>query len=522
MDPGAPPRSGDPDGSRPACRDSLPSLLAITGAALAFAPAGPEIQIEPSLALALFVAPVLLDAAFDTSPRDLRRNVIPLASLVVVAVGLTTVAVAWVGWRLGGLPIAAAVALGAIVAPPDAAAAAAVLGQLRLPRRILHVLQGESLLNDATALLVYRVAVGAAVGTVSLGRAGPMIALMAVGSPIAGWLLARLYLLGTARVRDAASYTVLTFVGTFGVWLLAERIGLSPIITMVVYGMSLARDASRRAPARNRISTYSVWETAVFVLNVLAFVIMGLQARPILNRLSRESLSHALLVSGAVLATVIVVRIAYVMAYNTVARLKNRWFVAALTPGTAAPTVAAGVLVSWCGMRGLVTLATAFALPSGFPGRDLIVLSAFCVVLGTLVIQGFTLRPLLDRLGFEADDAVEREISRGRLGIMQAALDALAEERSPAAAAVREGYVAAREVAARPEEPQGATEHDRLRLRAITAQRQTLHRLRNEGVIGDEAFHRLEEEVDWAELDAAPAGSFQPLMTDGAAPGPRT
>jgi len=255
---------------------------------------------------------------------------------------------------------------------------------------------------------------------------------------------------------------------------------------------------------------------------VLAFVIMGLQARPILNRLSRESLSHALLVSGAVLAAVIVVRIAYVMAYSTVARLKNRWVGVALTPGMAPPTVAGGLLVSWCGMRGLVTLATAFALPSGFPGRDLIVLSAFCVVLGTLVIQGFTLRPLLDRLGFETDGGVEREISRGRLGIMQAALDTLAGERSPAAAAVREGYLAAREVAASPEEPQGPTEHDRLRLRAITAQRLTLHRLREQGAIGDEAFHRLEEEVDWAELDAAPAGSFQPLMTDGEAPSPRT
>src|SRR6266581_3031281 len=467
-----------------------PSLLAIAGAALAFAPAGPELEIEPDLALALFVAPVLLDAAFDTSPRDLRRNVIPLASLVVVAVGLTTAAVAWVGWRLGGLPIAAAVALGAIVAPPDAAAAAAVLGRLRLPRRILHVLQGESLLNDATALLIYRIAVGAAVGTVTLGHAGPIIALMAVGSPITGWLLARLYLLGTARVRDAASSTVLTFVGTFGVWLLAERVGLSPIITMVTYGMVLSRQAPGRASARNRVSTYSVWETAVFVLNVLAFVI--------------------------------VVRIAYVMTYNTIARLKNRWFGVALTPGTAPPTVAGGLLVSWCGMRGLVTLATAFALPSGFPGRDLIVLCAFCVVLGTLVIQGFTLRPLLDRLGFEADGGVGREISRGRLDIMQAALDTLAGERSPAAAAVREGYLAAREVAASPEEPQGATEHDRLRLRAITAQRLTLHRLREEGAIGDEAFHRLEEEVDWAELDAAPAGSFQLLMTDGEAPGPRT
>jgi monovalent cation/hydrogen antiporter len=499
-----------------------PSLLAIAGAALAFIPAGPDLEIEPDLALALFVAPVLLDAAFDTSPRDLWEHAIPLASLVVIAVGLTSATVAWVGWRLGGLPVAAAVALGAIVAPPDAAAAAAVLGRLRLPRRILHVLQGESLLNDATALVVYRIAVGAAVGsTVTLRETGPIIALMALGSPIAGWLLARLYLLGTARVRDAASSTVLTFVGTFGVWLLAERVGLSPIVTMVAYGMALGRRASRQATARNRISTYSVWETAVFVLNVLAFVIMGLQARPILGRLSHESLSRALVVSGAVLATVIVVRIGYVMGHVAVVRLKDRWFGAARTLGTAPPTVAGGLLVGWCGMRGLVTLATAFALPSGFPGRDLIVLTAFCVVLGTLVIQGFTLRPLLDRLGFEADGGVGEEISRGRLGIMQAALDSIAGEPSRAAVAVREAYLAAREVAGSPDDPQGATEHDSLRLRAIVAQRRTLLRLREEGTIGDEAFHRLEEEVDWAELDAAPAGSFQPLMTDGDAPRPR-
>src|SRR5262249_16753666 len=428
-----------------------PSLLAIAGAALAFVPAGPELEIDPDLALALFVAPVLLDAAFDTSPRDLRRNIVPLASLVVVAVGLTTAAVAWVGWRLGGLPVAAAVTLGAIVAPPDAAAAAAVLGRLGLPRRLMHVLKGESLLNDATALVVYRIAVGVAVGTVTLGHAGPIVALMALGSPIAGWFLARLYLLGTARVRDAASFTVLTFVGTFGVWLLAARASLSPIITMVAYGMTLSQEAARRGPARNRASTCAAWERAVFVLNVLAFVIMGLQARPILSRLSHESLSHALLVSGAVLATVIVVRIAYVMAYGAVGRLTDRWFGVTQTSGTPPPTIAGGLLVSWCGMRGLVTLATAFALPSGFPGRDLIVLSAFWVVLGTLVIQGFTLRPLLDRLGFEPDGGVGREISRGRLGIMEAALETLAGERSPAARAVREGYLAAREVAANPD-----------------------------------------------------------------------
>jgi hypothetical protein len=267
--------------------------------------------------------------------------------------------------------------------------------------------------------------------------------------------------------------------------------------------------------SRHRISTYSVWETAVFGLNVLAFVIMGLQARPILERLSRENFSQAFLLSGAVLVTVILVRIAYVMIYGTVARVKNNWFGIALTSGPTPPTVAGSLLVSWCGMRGLVTLATAFALPAGFPGRDVIVFSAFCVVLGTLVIQGFTLRPLLDRLGFEVDGGVEHEISRARLGIMEAALETLAGESSPAAVAVREAYLAAREVAASPEAPQGATEHDRLRLRAIAAQRCTLLRLREEGAIGDEAFHRLEEELDWAELDAAPAGFFQPLLTDG-------
>jgi CPA1 family monovalent cation:H+ antiporter len=492
-----------------------PSLLAIAGAALAFVPAGPSIEIEPELALSLFVAPVLLDSAFDTAPRDLRRNAVPLAALVVVAVVLTTAAVAWVGWWLGGLPFAAAVTLGAIVAPPDAAAAAAVLGRLHVPRRLLTVLQGESLLNDATSLLIYRIAVGAVAGNVTLAHAGPMVVLMAVASPLVGWGLARLFLLTTGRVRDAASATVLGFVGTFGVWLFAERVGLSPIITIVAHGMTLARHAPRRMPARNRISTYSVWETAVFVLNVLAFVIMGLQARPILARLSHASLAGALALSGAVLAAVIVVRIVYVMAYNTVVRARNR------RPGVsrpAAPTFASGVLVSWCGMRGLVTLATAFALPPDFPGRDPIVLSAFCVVLGTLLIQGLTLGPLLRWLDFPAEDAVEHEVSHARVGIMQAALDALASETSGAATAVRSGYAAAREVAGNRDDPQAATDHDRLRLRAIAAQRRVLHQLREDGEIGDEAFHRLEEEIDWAELDAAPAGFFQPLLTDGTAP----
>jgi Na+/H+ antiporter len=488
-----------------------PALLALAGAALAFLPIAPEIEIDPDLALALFVAPVLLDAAFDTSPRDLKRNALPLTSLAVVAVLVTTAAVALIGWKLAGLPLAAAIALGAIVAPPDAAAAAAVLGQFRPPRRIMAVLQGESLLNDATALLIYRMAVVAATGALVLGNAVPMLALSVAGSVVAGYGLARLFRLAMTRVTDAATATILQFVSTFGVWIFADRIGLSAIITMVVYAITLARSVPRTTSPRNRVSSYSVWETAVFVLNVLAFVLMGLQARPILNRLSEEGRLGALLLGAAILATVILIRLAWVLMAGATVRLVSGWF------GRQWHVTNLGIrgdlLIAWCGMRGLVTLATAFALPPGFPGRDPIVLTAFCVVLGTLVLQGMTLKPLLRLLRFELDTSIEEEVSRARVAVMQAALDSLAGDPSPAAAAVRAQYAAARAVAENPDNPQRATEYDELRLRAIGQQRKALERLRTQGVISDEAYHRLEEEIDWAELDAAPAGRFQPLTT---------
>jgi CPA1 family monovalent cation:H+ antiporter len=492
-------------------RVPYPSLLAIAGAGLAFLPFAPDIRIAPDLALALFVAPALLDSAFDTSPRELRRNAIPVASLAVIAVVLTTAAVAFLGWRFAGLPIAAAIALGAIVAPPDATATTAVLKELRLPQRIGLVLQGESLLNDATALLIYRAAVVAMVGSFSLASDAPLILLSAAGSIVAGYVLARLYLLVSWRVRDAPSNTVLQFIGTFGVWLLADRLTLSPIITVVVYAMTLAQSAPRRSGARQRISSYSVWETAVFIVNVLAFVLMGLQARPIIERLSPTQRWGSLLFALGVLATVIVVRMAWVAGYRVIVVLIRRWVSAEFSERLAGRDPRGAILVSWSGMRGLVTLATAFALPEEFPERDLIVLCAFCVVLGTLVIQGLTLRPLLRSLRLTYDGSVEREISQARVVVMQAALDSLDGAASPAAAALREQYLAARQVAADQNDPQAATEHDRLRLQAIKAQRQALLDLRARGRIGDDAFHRMQEELDWSELDAAPAGQFQSL-----------
>ncbi|MES1199595.1 MAG: cation:proton antiporter [Pseudomonadota bacterium] len=495
-----------------------PSLLALAGAALAFLPDGPSIQIDPELALALFVAPVLFDSAFDTSPRELRRNIVPLTSLVIVMVALTTAAVAFFGWRYGGLPIAAAIALGAIVAPPDAVAAAAVLGGLPLPRRVVTLLQGESLLNDATALVIYRLAVVAAISGVAWAQAAPMFVLAAIGSIVAGYVLARLSLIVSARVEDAASNTVLGFISTVGVWLIADKLGLSAIITIVVYAMTMAQYAPSRMPARLRVSAYSVWETAVFVLNVLAFVIMGLQVRPILDGLAGAERTQALIFGGGVLAIVVVIRVAYIMSYSTFTHFKNRYFGVDLEPGVNPPTYRGSLLLSWCGMRGLVTLATAFALPMNFPGRDVIVVAAFIVVLGTLVIQGLTIKPLLALLRFAPDVGVDQEVSHARVAIMQTALDVLADDDSIAAKIVRKSYIAAQAVAENAEMPQGATDEDRLRLKAIAVQRQTLFLLRERGDISDEAYHRLEEEIDWAELNAAPAGYFQPLTTDG---GPR-
>src|SRR4051794_16825566 len=265
-----------------------PVFLALGGTVLAFVPGAPSLTVPPELALALFIAPVLLDAAYDASLRDLRDNWVPLTLLVVFAVGLTTAAVAVVvRLLLPDMPLAAAVALGAMVAPPDAAAATAVLRPLRPPQRILTILEGESLLNDASALLIYRLALGAvAANGLSMGSVVPTFLLSVAGSlivgPALGWLVVRCL----DPVQHVPTSIVLQFATTFGVWILADRIGLSGVLTMVCYAIVLARNSPERTPARIRIPSYAVWETVVFMMNILAFIFIGLQIRPIVESLA--------------------------------------------------------------------------------------------------------------------------------------------------------------------------------------------------------------------------------------------
>jgi monovalent cation:H+ antiporter, CPA1 family len=483
-----------------------PAVLAFAGMCVAALPWAPDIDMEPRLALALFIAPALLDAAYDLPPRELLRDWLPLTWLALIAVVLTTAAVAWIGWAWQGMPLAAAIALGAIVAPPDAAAASAVLTKFSLPRRTMAILQGESLLNDATALLIFTGAVAIATWQeTSITDMLPGLLVAAPGGVVLGLVFAKLYFLLKRWLGQTLTARVSEFVATFGVWVVAEHVHVSPILAVVAFAMMAAHDGPATQTARDRVHSSAIWELVVFLLNVLAFLLMGLQARTILGRLDSSRLSEAIWFGATVLATVIVVRIAWVMVGTLIPRLFHR------REASHSTTTREAVLISWCGMRGLVTLATAFALPAGFPHRDVIVLSAFMVVLGSLMIQGLTVGLLIKLLRLEPDTSLDIEISKARGAMVDAALATLRDRTGDAAAALRTEYEAMKAVARDRVNPQADTEHDKMRVDAISAQRELLATLRRSGKISDDVFHRLTEELDWAELHASPREELEIL-----------
>jgi Na+/H+ antiporter len=481
-----------------------PALVAIAGATLALIPGVPSLVLDPELVLVLFVAPVLLDAAFDASQRDLRKDWRTVAGLAIGAVVLTVIIVAVVARTLvPGLPWAAAIALGAIVAPPDAAAATAVLRQLRPPNRLLVILEGESLFNDASALLIYRFAVGAAVTGMVSGWTftGALIA-VSLGSVVLALVLSRIMLFIVPRVHDVATAVIVQFCSTFAVWLLAERLHLSGIITMVVFAMAVSRSSAETTPARVRIPSYAVWEVAVFTLNVLAFILVGFQLRQIVER---GVWTRYVSVAAAVCMAVILARIIWVSGAAALSRWRCR---PGLGDGETRNDVVAlsgraAYVVGWCGMRGIVTLAAALALPLDFPYRDLILFTSFSVVLVTLVVQGMTLRPLIKWLGVRDDGTVEREVQLARVEALGAALEAArAHGGGERADLLRRRY----ELRLRRARDEGAdsekeTEDSDVVRAAIAAERRRLIELRENGTIGDAAFQVVEQELDLRELD---------------------
>src|SRR5215212_2782602 len=283
--------------------------------------------------------------------------------------------------------------------------------------------------------------------TIGAEAIAPAFLLSLFGSVIAGFVLAWVAGYVTRRIEDAPSSIIIQFVSTYGVWMLAQWAGLSPILTMVVYAMTLARSTPAYLPARLRIPSYAVWETAVLVLNVLAFLVIGLELGPIIAAARPSELERWFVVGAAVLATVIGVRLFWTLA----SALWTRWRIkraGTMVPEDGPiPSWRTGLIIGWAGTRGLVTVATALALPQNFPERGMLLFAAFTVTLGTLLIQGLTLRPLVLALGLRADGIVEGEIRTARVGTAEAGLAVLHGDAGEEAEALRAELDAERRIA---------------------------------------------------------------------------
>jgi CPA1 family monovalent cation:H+ antiporter len=477
-----------------------PSMLALAGVGVAMLPGAPDFPIDPHTALPLFIAPALMDAAFDFPVQTARRFWLPLVALAVGGVVITALLVAWAGMAFAGLPFAAALVLGAIVAPPDAAAATAILSGMSIPRNTDAIIRGESLFNDAAALLLFGLALS--VQTAG-GVSAPQVlgfAFAIPGGVIFGMLIGWFQPFLSRQITGALDANLFQFVSTFLVWIIAEHLHVSPVLAVVAMAMTIAARRTMPSSPRLRVQSYAVWGAVVFVLNVLAFLLMGLQARRIIGGMSGEHLREAFVFAGIITVIVIVARLVFAIIFNrTVVWHRVR-------RGHEAPASwQQATLAGWCGMRGLVTLATAFILPDNFPQRDMVVLAAFSVVLVTLVVQGMTLAPVIRLLGLDHRAAGEQELRNVRLGLVKAALECMAREADEEGKRLAALYRIEADALDEPARAAAFDRHCALSQAAVTAQRAELERCRLEFQLSDDDYNFLLEQLDWRELTVLPA-----------------
>jgi len=484
-----------------------PVLLVITGLGLTLLPQFGHVDVSPDLVLSVFLPPLLFGAAWDTPVQDFRRY---RRAIVLLSVGLvlfTTVVVAYTADLLiAGLPLAAAFALGAIVAPPDAISAIAVLRPLAVPRRMLAILEGESLVNDATALTAFGVSVAAVTtGVFEPGQAvldflwvlvvGVIVGVMT--AVVAGWIWSRL--------SDPPVEVSLSLVIPYLAYLPAEELHGSGVIAAVTAGLLLGYKQARILSSDARLRASSVWEWVTYTLNGFAFVIIGLELPTVVEAVRDRPADELLAWAVAVCAAVIVARFVWVALGSYVPRL-----VPSIARDEPPISIQSVLVVSWAGMRGAVSLAAALALPLGFPERDLLVFLAFCVILVTLVGQGLTLAPLIRALGIQPDDDVAREEEEARRTSTQAALDELDRLRGEAPGHLplidrlsdqfRHRLEHLSEDGEASEVEQERLEHREILGRVLRAERQAVAEMRERGQIDDGVLRAMERELDLAEL----------------------
>jgi CPA1 family monovalent cation:H+ antiporter len=489
-----------------------PIVLVVGGCLVGFAPGVPEVELAPELVLLIFLPPLLFNAAYFSSVRDLRYSLrgITMAAVLLVLLTMTIVAVV-AHAAIDGLPWAAAFALGAIVSPTDPLAATAIARRLGVPRRLTAMIEGESLVNDGTALVAYRTAVAAAVGGTFdlLDATADFLVNVAGGIAVGlviGWVLLRVFRL---LVSEDMVGLILSLAAGYIAYVPAEELHVSGVLAAVTVGLMIGHRASELSTAASRLRGYAFWEVLVYLLNATLFVLVGLQLPGILEdqeRSAGELLALAVLVSAAV----ILARFAFLNTMPYVIRVLDR------RPSQVARRVGwrPRQVIAWSGLRGAVSLAAALALPPGFPERDLIIFLTLAVIFATLVGQGLTLPWLIGRLGVEDDGQGEREELIARKEAASAAiahLEALAEEewtrddtieRMTNLYRFRHRRLRQRALGG----PDADGDEDDANARSVAyqrvvrsvndAQRRRIVELRDEGEISDDVLHALERELD--------------------------
>lgn len=493
-----------------------PILLVVAGLVLALVPGTPTVELAPEAVFLLFLPPLIYLAGFDSSIHEVRLHFAALLSLAVGLVLLTTVGVAVVAHALiPTLDWPVAFALGAIVSPPDALAATALLRGLGVPRRLVTLLESESLFNDATALVTFQAALGALLSAhFSVSETALRLLTAAAGGVLMGVAVGGAVTWLRRRLNDPSVEISVSLLTPWAAYLPAEWLGLSGVIATVTAGLCVGWFAPLIMQSETRLRTRAVWDMMAFVLSSMLFILIGLQLRHILSALDGDVLP-ALIAQGLVIsAAVIAIRLAWVFVGNyltwAVRRARHRATASGPRPREAA-------VVGWAGMRGVISLATALALPL-IDQRGMVIFLAFCVILVTLVGQGLTVPLLARALGVSGRDSAQREELEARSAAADAAvqrIDRLAKEwpdhtqlidtlraqythradhlEDSVAATADDGQVSR-------ETEQELIEHRRIRRAVIDAEREVVLGMRNRGELHDATWRRIERDLDLEEL----------------------
>jgi monovalent cation/hydrogen antiporter len=496
-------------------RVPYPILLVLAGIGIGLLPGLPRITLSPDVVFLIFLPPILYSAAWATSWADFKAAKRPITLLAIGCVIFTTCAVAAVAhYFIPGMDWAEAFVLGAIISPPDAIAAAASTKGLPVPKRVVTILEGESLVNDATGLIAYRYAVAAvATGAFSLMDASLQFVLVAVGGIIFGLVLGYVFKwIHRITPDNPTTDTTLTFVASFLAYLFAESIHLSGVLAVVACGLYTSWNSSEIFSQRTRLQANSAWETVIFVLNGIVFILIGLQLPYIWEQINNDFSVSTLIFYGALVSgAVIIGRIIWVYPGTYV----PRWISKTIRETETGTNMKLTTIVAWSGMRGVVSLAAALALPltmqggKPFPNRDLIIFLTFCVIFSTLVVQGLTLRPLIKFLGIKADGSLhdkEREI---RLRIASTVIEHIEENYSlglndDILNQIKSKYEIRIQRLRREPEFQKLTDEQIEQLQSIQQELISIERthiisMRRQGTISDEILRKIEYELDLEE-----------------------